>query len=136
MLILKEKLFEQILRQCNSELPNEACGILAGKGGRVEKAYEMVNTDKSPSTFFMDAEEQLKIMKEMRNLGLEMAGIYHSHVASPAYPSSHDLELAFYPDTSYVIVSLKDRENPKIKSFKITEGKITEEEIKITRDGS
>src|SRR3989338_4117826 len=131
MLILRRALFVQMVTQSKKEFPNEACGILAGKDGKVEKVYEMTNTDKSPSTFFMDAKEQLKTIKEMRGLGLEMAGIYHSHVASPAYPSSHDVELAFYPDASYVIVSLKDKNNPSAGSFKIKEGNSAEEELKI-----
>lgn len=131
MLLLKKELYEQILKHCKKEFPNEACGILAGKNEKAEKAYEMTNSDKSPATYFMDAKEQLKVMKELRNSGLEMTGIYHSHVASPAYPSAHDVELAFYPEASYVIISLKDKDNPGIRSFKIIEGKIEEEEIKI-----
>lgn len=113
------------------ESPNEACGILAGKCGKVVKIYQMINTDKSLKKFFMDPEQQLKIMKEMRNLELEMVGIYHSHVGTEAYPSAYDVELAFYPDASYVIISIKDINNPKVRSFKITEGKITEEEVRI-----
>lgn len=131
MLILKKELFNQIIRHCLREIPNEACGILAGNNGEVKRAYEMTNTDKSPSSYFMDAKEQFKVMKEIRNLSLEMIGIYHSHVASPAYPSGHDVELAFYPEASYVIISLKDMNNPSIRSFKIEDGKITEEEVKI-----
>ena len=131
MLILRREFLDKIIAQGRRELPSEACGVLAGKDGRVQKVYEMTNADKSPETFFMDAKEQLKIMKDMRNSGLEMIGIFHSHVASPAYPSAHDVELAFYPEVSYVIVSLKDRNNPEVRSFKIKEGKITEEKIKI-----
>lgn len=131
MLILKKELFEKILAHCRDEFPNEACGILAGKEANVERAYEMNNVDKSPSSYFMDSREQLSVMKEMRGLGLEMAGIYHSHVASEAYPSAHDVETAFYPDTAYVIVSLADRDNPDIRSFRIKEGQITEEEVRI-----
>lgn len=131
MLILKKEFLDRIISQSKKEFPNEACGILAGKEGKVEKVYAMTNTDKSPSTYFMDAKEQFKVMKEMRDLGSEMLGIYHSHVASQAYPSSHDVELAFYPEASYIIVSLKDKDNPEIRSFKIKEGKITEEEVRI-----
>lgn len=140
MLTLEKELCEQIIRQCKREFPNEACGILAGPpssatnlGGlrRVAKVYEMANADASPESFFMDAKEQLKVTKEIRNSGLEMLAIYHSHVASPAYPSAHDIELAFYPEASYIIISLKDKNNPQIRSFKIIEGKITEEELKI-----
>lgn len=131
MIILKKELLEEVITHSRKGFPDEACGILAGKDGRTEKVYEMTNADKSPATYFMDAKEQLKVMKEIRNSGLEMVGIYHSHVASPAYPSGHDVEMAFYPETSYVIVSLKDKNNPEVKSFKIKEGVITEEEIKI-----
>ena len=131
MLTLKKTLLDKIISQSRKEFPNEACGILAGKAGRVEKVYEMVNAEKSPQTYFMDSREQLKVMKEMRNLGLEMVGIYHSHVASPARPSSHDIELALYPDVSYVIVSLEDKICPSVRSFKICAGKVSEEELRI-----
>ncbi|MDP3732219.1 MAG: M67 family metallopeptidase [Candidatus Omnitrophota bacterium] len=131
MLTLKKDLLEKMFRQIKKEFPNEACGILAGKDSQVNKVYEMNNTDKSPSTYFMDANEQLKVMKEIRNLGLEMIGIYHSHVASQAYPSAHDVEMAFYPEASYVIISLVDKNKPAVRSFKINEGAITEEEVKI-----
>jgi len=150
MLILKKEDLDKMISQCKRELPNEACGILAGppshspicRAGlnlpysntvlrRVTKTYEMTNAEKSAATFFMDASEQLKVMKEIRVLNLEMVGIYHSHVASEAYPSSHDVEMAFYPEVSYVIVSLKSMDNPVTKSFKIIGRKITEEELKI-----
>ena len=131
MLILKKELFELIVKHCLKEFPNEACGLLAGKDGIVEKVYETENVDKSPESFLMEPKEQLKITKEIRSLGLEMLGIYHSHVASEAYPSEHDLRLAFYPETSYAIVTLKEKNNPKIRSFKIVEGKISEEEVRI-----
>lgn len=131
MLTIRKEFLGKIIAHSRSELPNEACGILAGRQGVVEKAYEMTNAEKSPQNFFMDAREQLKVTKEIRNLGLEMVGIYHSHVASHAYPSAHDIELAFYPDVSYAIVSFKDINNPSVRSFKIKDKQITEEEVKI-----
>lgn len=131
MLILKKKFLDKIITQSVKEFPNEACGILAGKDGKVERVYEMGNTDASPSTFLMEPKEQLKVMKEIRNSGVQMIGIYHSHVASQAYPSAHDIELAFYPEVSYAIISLEDKKNPVMRSFKIQEGKIKEEDVRI-----
>jgi len=131
MIILKKTDRDALIEHATREFPNEACGILAGKGGKAEKVYEMTNTDKTAATFFMDAKEQFKVTKEIRNSGLEMIGIYHSHVASEGYPSSHDVEMAFYPEVSYVIVSLVDKDKPDIRSFKIKEGEIKEEELKI-----
>ncbi len=131
MLILKKELLARITEHAIREFPNESCGILAGNQGTVEKVYEMVNVEKSPQTFFMDAREQLKVMKEIRKEGHEMIGIYHSHVASEAYPSSYDVELALYPEASYAIISIKDKKNPSVRSFKIVSGEITEEEVRI-----
>lgn len=129
MLILDRDAREKIVLHCVREAPNEACGILAGRAGKVEKVYEMKNAEASPETFLMDPKEQLQVVKEMRALGLGMVAIYHSHVASEARPSSHDIELALYPDTSYLIVSLKDRKNPSLRSFNIVDGKVKEEKI-------
>lgn len=131
MLVLRKDLLDKIIAQCKKEFPNEACGILAGKDAQVEQVYEMTNRDKSPESYFMETKEQFKVMKEIRSKGLEMLGIYHSHVKSPAYPSGRDVEMAFYPEASYVIVSLKDQDNPSIRSFKIREEKTSEEEIKL-----
>lgn len=131
MLYLNKSQKEKLLEHAKKEAPNEACGILAGQKHRAEKVYEMANTDNSAKTFFMEPQQQLKVMKEIRNSGLEMIGIYHSHLETEAYPSAHDVELAYYPEASYVIVSTKDRDNPSIRSFKIVEGKITEEEVRI-----
>jgi proteasome lid subunit RPN8/RPN11 len=52
-------------------------------------------------------------------------------VASEAAPSQKDIRLAFYPDVSYLIVSLSDKRKPVLKSFKIKDELVTEEEIKI-----
>jgi proteasome lid subunit RPN8/RPN11 len=131
MLYLTKKQAEELIEHSKSESPNEACGIIAGKEGRAERVYQMTNTDKSAKTFFMDSKEQLKVMKEIRALGLEMVGIYHSHLQTEAFPSIHDVELAYYPQVSNVIVSLKDRDNPRIRAFRIVEGKIEEEKLEI-----
>ena len=130
MIIFKKDMRDILIEQSKAEFPNEACGILAGKDNKIEKIYRMVNTDRSAKTFLMDPKEQLSVMKEIRNLNLEMIGIYHSHSETEAYPSSHDIELAYYPESSYVIVSIKEKLKPQIKSFKIVEGKVTEEPIK------
>ena len=129
MLCLSEEKAKELVEHSKRECPDEACGILAGRGGKVEKVYQMASIDKSSKTFFMDPREQLKVMKEITNSGLEMVGIYHSHIEVEPYPSAHDVELAFYPEVSYVIVSTKD--NTNIRSFKIIEGEISEEEVKI-----
>lgn len=131
MIYLSKSFLGEIIKHCKEEFPNEACGILAGKNGKVEKIYRMTNVEKSPFAYLMDPKEQLKVMKEIRSLGLEMVGVYHSHVSSPPYPSLRDIEMAFYPEISWVIISLKDLNNPEIRSFRIVEGKVEEEGVDI-----
>jgi proteasome lid subunit RPN8/RPN11 len=131
MLYLNKTQKNELIEHSKREAPDEACGILAGQNGKIEKIYRMTNDDKSSVTFLMDPKEQLKTMKDIRSSGLVMVGIYHSHPQTDAYPSAHDVELAYYPEASYVIVSLRDKKNPGIRSFKIIEGKIEEEEVRI-----
>jgi [CysO sulfur-carrier protein]-S-L-cysteine hydrolase len=131
MLILKRHLADDIISHCKREFPLEACGILAGKGDKIDIVYAMKNTDRDAVSYFMEPQEQLNTMKDIRKKGLEMLGIYHSHSFSRAYPSKKDVELAFYPEVSYVIISLKDRDNLEISSFKIVEGKIQKEDVRI-----
>ncbi len=135
MFILKKADLQAIYEHCNREYPNEACGILAGKDNRVEKVYSLVNEDPSPTFYRIDSKEQFRVMKEMRQAGLELAGIYHSHTSSQAYPSATDVALAYYPEAVYLILTLMDRKNPGVRGFTIIEGKITEVRVSIISEG-
>ena len=126
MLILKQSELRAIFGHCQQEYPNEACGVLAGRDGRVEKVYPMTNAEQSPSFYMIDPQEQFRVMKEMREKGLELVSIYHSHTGSQAYPSATDVSLAYYPEAVYLIVTLLDRKSPKAKAYTIVEGEIAE----------
>ncbi len=124
-LIIPKQIFDAMLSHCKAGFPNEACGILAGKGNEVSEIYRISNAEKSPVSYLMDPMEQFKAMKDMREKKIEMVGIFHSHPSSPAYPSPKDVDLAFYEDAAYVIVSLANRE-PVVRSFAVIERKIHE----------
>jgi proteasome lid subunit RPN8/RPN11 len=86
--------------------------------------------------YVMDPREQLRMMDEIDASGEELLAIYHSHTRSAAYPSRTDVELAFFPDTLYLIVSLADRDAPEIRAFRISrsapEGEqIVEEPVEV-----
>jgi proteasome lid subunit RPN8/RPN11 len=122
---------DEIIAHCRREYPKEACGMLAGSGGVAQQGYPMRNADESPISYAMEPLEQLRVMKRMRAQGQEMLAIYHSHTASAAYPSPVDVALATYPEVSYVLVSLKDQAVPVMRSFRIRDGAITEEAVRI-----
>ncbi|MCL5674839.1 MAG: M67 family metallopeptidase [Candidatus Omnitrophica bacterium] len=133
MIALRKTLLREIIKNCEEERPCEGCGILAGKNGRVEKVYRMKNVEKTPVSYLMDSKEQLYVIKDIRNTGMEMLGIYHSHVSSPARPSRKDVDMAFYTDVSYVIVSF-EAQQPVVKSFKINGENVEEEVINIENE--
>lgn len=130
---IRSDVHESILAHAKAGFPNEACGIVAGAGEEATRFYPMRNTDESSISYFMDPKEQLRVFKDMRESGLSMLGIFHSHVASEAYPSQKDVRLAFYPEVSYLIASLADMERPVLRSFRIREEKVTEEEVQLVR---
>ena len=118
-----------LITHAQEEAPNECCGLLAGRNGRVERVYPGTNVDHSPYTYLMDPKEQLAAFKEMEAAGLDLVGIYHSHTHTAAYPSRTDVAKAFYPDALYVIVSLAKRDAPDIRAFRVADGQIHEESV-------
>jgi proteasome lid subunit RPN8/RPN11 len=124
---------EAVVEHARLEFPNECCGLLAGRGTRVERLYRGSNIDRSPYTYRLDPQEQLRFFKAIDAEGLELLGIYHSHTQSAAYPSKTDVARAFYPDAVYVIVSLRDPQSPaedvQVMGYRIRDGQIAEEEL-------
>ncbi len=133
MITIPKNVYEEMIAHAEKGYPNEACGLLSGpeKGTGFTQFFPMRNMDEASISYFMDPKEQLQVFKKMRELGLQMMGIFHSHVASDAFPSQKDVRLAFYPEVSYLIVSLSDKTRPVLKSFRIRDEKVLEEEIKF-----
>ena len=132
MIQILKSIYDQMISHAKIGYPNEACGILGGPAnGPADHFFAMRNVDEASISYFMDPKEQLQAFKRMRELGVDMKGIFHSHVASEAFPSQKDVRLAFYSNVSYLIVSLSDLENPVLRSFQIQNEKVIEEEIKI-----
>jgi [CysO sulfur-carrier protein]-S-L-cysteine hydrolase len=131
MLKIPKDVHVQMIAHAKKCYPQEACGFVAGIGDNAKKFIIIENTEHSSVSYAMDSKQQMKAFKLMDENKWNMLGIFHSHVASPAVPSQKDKLLAFYPEVSYLIVSLSDMENPDLKSFKIVEGKVTSEELQI-----
>jgi proteasome lid subunit RPN8/RPN11 len=121
---------ESIVGHAKREMPHEACGYLAEQDGTIIRHYELTNIDKAADHFSMDPREQFDAIKDMRNRGLKLAAVYHSHPETPARPSEEDIRLAYDPNISYVIISLAEPETI-IKSFRIRKGEVAFEEIEV-----
>lgn len=120
-----------LVEHAEREIPLEACGYLAQKNGIVTDHYELTNLDARPDHFTMDHKEQFIAVKDMREKGLKLAAVYHSHPDTPARPSDEDIRLAYDPEISYVIISLANSKYPDVKSFKIQKKKVSSEEIEV-----
>jgi proteasome lid subunit RPN8/RPN11 len=122
---------EAMVRHAVEGLPNEACGLLAGRDGRVERFFPMRNADESRTTYRLDPKEQFRVFTEIEDEGRELSGIFHSHTHTEAYPSETDRQQAFYPEAHYVLLSLADGSGPEIRAFTIRDGEIEEQEVMI-----
>ena len=135
MIKLSKDDYEKILKHAEKELPNEACGLIAGeKVGNdkiIKKVYLLTNIDHSNEHFSLDPKEQLAAVKDMRANGIVPLGNWHSHPESPSRPSEEDKRLAYDSTASYMILSLMDRENPVLNSFKIEGSNAEKEELVI-----
>ena len=139
MLTISRSDLQTIIEHCAAAYPNEACGILARQDGRVEKVYCMTNARPGPVSYEMDPEEQFTVMKDIRQAGRVMVGVFHSHPGGHAYPSGVDVEKAYwpgtqlpnYPEAVYVIVSLMDRANPVVKGYAIDAGAVQEVALSV-----
>lgn len=130
MLTLQRDVYEAIIAQALRGLPHEICGYLAEKEGRVVRHYEMTNTDEAADHFSMKPEEQFQAVREMRNMGLTLRAVYHSHPETPARPSAEDIRLAYDGEVSYVIISLAG-ERPDVQSFRIAGGRVAPEPLEV-----
>jgi proteasome lid subunit RPN8/RPN11 len=128
---IERKHLSDIISYARDEAPREACGILAGRNGRVLRIYRTRNADRSPTSYRLDPDQQFRVFKDIEDRGLELLGIYHSHPSSPAVPSDRDVEQAYYPEVSYVLISLADPAEAQIRAFRITAEGVTEEDLAV-----
>ena len=131
---IPNEIYRQMLEQAISDSPLEACGILAGKNGKVEKFYKMTNTDASRVHFMMDPAEQFSVVKDIRALEIEMLVVYHSHPETPARLSDEDYRMALTPNVIYLILSLMQPEKPVLKGFIVKDKKAMEVTVNISDD--
>jgi proteasome lid subunit RPN8/RPN11 len=122
---------DELVAHALAALPNEACGLLAGPDGRIERFFPMRNADESSFTYRLEPKEQLAVFEEIEARGWDLKAIFHSHTHTEAYPSPTDQRQAFYPDAFYVLLSLADREFPVLRGFTIRHGEVEEHEVRM-----
>jgi proteasome lid subunit RPN8/RPN11 len=134
MLEISELVHAQMVANAYDGLPDEACGLLAGRPGQTTASvfYPCRNAAESGRIYTVDPKDHLRAERDAEDRGLEIIGVMHSHTHTEAYPSPTDVAEAPDPSWHYVIVSLK-REAPVLRSYRIVDGAISEEPVALLR---
>ena len=133
MLTIDRAVHDAIVDHARRDHPDEACGVVAGPVGsdRPVRFVAMTNAERSPTFYRFDSMEQFAVWKEMDDRDEDPVVIYHSHTATEAYPSRTDVSLASEPGAHYVLVSTRDPDTVEFRSYRIVEGAVTEEEVRV-----
>ncbi|MBI5962968.1 MAG: M67 family metallopeptidase [Chloroflexi bacterium] len=128
-LTLTKEQLQKMIAHVNSHAPLEACGLLAGRGSKVETVLMVANQAQSPIRYVMDPIEQLSAFEWIDSNGLELIGIFHSHPTGPETVSPTDIVQAAY---AVVYVILARVENSwRARGFWIEDGKYNEVGLQI-----
>jgi proteasome lid subunit RPN8/RPN11 len=128
---------EAMIAHARQGKPEEICGLVASTpGGQIVATLPVINAAHNKIiTYQMDPSDQHRAFKELDRQGWELHGIYHSHPATPAYPSKTDQGMAFdassdeawWPTAVYYILSLADPDHPVIRAFSLPDLNTIEE---------
>ena len=117
---IPRRLTNQLLHLAQLSPDLEVCGLVSSQNGVPSHCYPVANVAEHPQQrFLLDAGQQISVMAKMREQGEDLFAIYHSHPTAPAEPSTHDLELATYPEALYLIISLNTKGILEMRGFKI-----------------
>jgi [CysO sulfur-carrier protein]-S-L-cysteine hydrolase len=133
VLTIAQELLVAIVEHARRDHPDEACGVVAGPAGsdRPERFVPMLNAARSPTFYEFDSGDLLRLYRDLEARDEEPVVIYHSHTATEAYPSRTDVSYASEPGAHYLVVSTREPEAEEIRSFRIVDGVVTEEEVQV-----
>jgi proteasome lid subunit RPN8/RPN11 len=121
-------LLDEMVGQAVAELPNECCGLLAGRDGRITHRYPLTNALASPLCYESDPRGLFAADKDMRRRGTDLVAIYHSHPTTDPVPSRTDLERNFHgSEVVHIIISLKGGV-AAVRAWRLSETSYTEVE--------
>jgi [CysO sulfur-carrier protein]-S-L-cysteine hydrolase len=165
-LVIPQHILDDIVAHARELAPHECCGLLAGKNNAVTTLYRIKNivalegaqnlssfdpakaahlerlspAERAEIAFVMDMQDFSAAKKDMRNKGLDLQVVYHSHPHDPARPSITDIKIATdyeeiwpkinLPAPAYLLVSLM-RDKPEINTYWIKSGRVSKADVGI-----
>jgi proteasome lid subunit RPN8/RPN11 len=124
---------DAIVAHARRDHPDECCGVIAGRDGAATRLFEMDNAERSPTGFTFDSAEWLRVYRTIDDADEDLLVVYHSHTATEAYPSRTDIRWSVNtPGASWLLVSTREPDTEEVRSYRIVDGEVREEEIRIT----
>jgi len=159
-LVIPKTIVDDIITHAKELTPHECCGLLAGTTGVVTHLYRIKNivamegaqnlssfdaakvahlerlspAERAEIAFVMDMQDFSTAKKDMRNKGLDLQVVYHSHPHDPARPSVTDIKIASdyeeiwpkinLPIPAYLLVSLMNS-TPDVRCYWIKSGQVS-----------
>ncbi|UCD56812.1 MAG: M67 family metallopeptidase [Candidatus Hydrogenedentota bacterium] len=128
MLIVPQKILEDIFAHSKEAYPEECCGILVGRDEGstriITESHRAKNVSKERrhERYLIDEKKLIEVMKATRVLSVDVIGFYHSHPDYPSRPSGHDVETAAWSGYSYLIVSVGKDGVPSVQAWVMPDG--------------
>jgi proteasome lid subunit RPN8/RPN11 len=127
---------DALLAHARAEVPNEACGLLAGElaRGQATTYHPARNADASPYVYTVHPDDLVRIVLGIEDGGEDLVAIFHSHTHSRAVPSPTDRRQARYPGVFYVLASLSDPDAgpaDALRAWRIEDGESHEVPLRI-----
>jgi len=135
-LYLPRPLVNKMLAHAQQNPSVEVCGLIANDASDKKVYYAIDNVAENPGCrFLMDAPQQIKAMKQMRDRQQQLFAIVHSHPTSNAQPSALDIAENGYPDAFYIIISLNTKGVLEMRAYTQQQDNMQEVEL-ILQDES
>ena len=133
MFIITERQYNIIMKQAQACYPQESGGFLGGRENTILGVLPIPNkvVQGRNEVFGITAEDIELAYRFLVKHKLEYMGIYHSHPKGAPYPSEQDLS---HKQKHLFIIGLEDRNNPALYAWRVEEGQVIQEDIKIVSD--
>lgn len=104
---MRDFITKRLMYEARVHRPFESCGLLMARPDQgVSWISNLMNVHPDALNHFrIDDDDLMHAYHRAEGLGYSVVGYWHSHIDTPARPSSYDLERAV-PDMISVIVSL------------------------------
>ena len=133
MLVVPERLIEQMNAHVEKAYPEEGAGFLLGEAGEVRDILALSNSREDGARhnrFLFTPEDYLQAELKAEKLGLSLIGVFHSHPDCPNVPSEYDREWA-QPFFSYIITRVDNGKAVNSRSWRLAEDRSRFEEEPI-----